>query len=145
VIDAHRDEHCLEVMLPFILECFGQIPILPLLVGGARPEDVARILEATYKDGDLPLISSDLSHFLTYDQARARDGDTLQSILEGRWQHLAGDDACGHIAIGGLIQFAESRRWEPTLLDYRNSGDTAGDRRRVVGYGSLAYYAADCG
>lgn len=137
--EAHAEEHCLEVMLPFLLEVVGAVPIVPLLVGAASPAQVDAALEAVLRDDDLLLISSDLSHFQPYDAARSRDLATLRAVTEGRSNALGPYDACGYKGLGGAIRLATRQGWSTTLLDYRNSGDTAGDRDRVVGYGATSF------
>jgi AmmeMemoRadiSam system protein B len=143
VPEAHDQEHCLEMMMPFILALWDSVPIVPLLVSHAEPADVVRILEEIMTPGDLLVVSTDLSHFLPYDEARNRDLDTLHTVLEGRWRELGPHDACGYVGLSALIQFAHQRHFKGTLLDYRNSGDTSGDQVRVVGYGALAYRSTD--
>ena len=143
--EAHRHEHCLEMMLPFIGTRWSRMILLPFLVSQASPDAVRDILEAVYTPDDLICISSDLSHFLNYDEARRRDAQTLYAIQQGQWKSLKTTDACGSIPIAGLIQFARQHNFTSTLLDYRNSGDPAGDRDRVVGYGALAYQPSDSG
>jgi MEMO1 family protein len=140
---AHADEHCLEVMIPLLLERFGQLPILPLLVGAASAADVEAALARALRPGDLLLISSDLSHFLPYDEARRRDLQTLDDVVAGRWSELTGYDACGHRGLAGAMRLAARRGWRAELLDYRSSGDTAGDRARVVGYAAVAFASPD--
>jgi len=142
-LEAHHEEHCLEMMLPFIISLWGKVPILPFLVSRAQPAEVTHLLEELCRAGDLICISSDLSHFLTYDKARVRDFHTLDTITDGRWDELGPHDACGYTAIAGLIKLAERRNLVASRLDYRNSGDTGGDRDRVVGYGALAYTPVD--
>ncbi|MCB9731143.1 MAG: AmmeMemoRadiSam system protein B [Deltaproteobacteria bacterium] len=141
VPEAHAEEHCLEIELPFVLETLGDVPIVPLLVGRATGEQVARALAATLRDDDLLLVSSDLSHYQPYDEARAQDLTTLAAIAAGRGEELDGHDACGYRGIQGALQVARSRGWRPEVLDYRSSGDTAGDKRAVVGYGAVAIVA----
>jgi len=143
--EAHDQEHCLEMMLPFIGTRWGSIPILPLLVGHSSPHHIQQVLEHIFSPGDLICVSSDLSHFLTYAEARERDLQTLESIRTGRWEALGPEDACGCTPIAGLIQFSRRRHLICSVLDYRNSGDTAGNRERVVGYGALAYRTTDSG
>ncbi|MCB9788786.1 MAG: AmmeMemoRadiSam system protein B [Deltaproteobacteria bacterium] len=136
---AHAAEHSLELMLPFVLECLGALPIVPLLVGDAAPEAIDAALEALLRPGDLLLISSDLSHYLPYERARDRDRRSLDAVLEGRWSALGPYEACGHAGLGAAMRLASRRGWQARLLDYRNSGDTAGGRDRVVGYGAVAF------
>ena len=139
VPDAHADEHCLEILLPFIAEAVGEVPILPLLCGRTRADDVARALEAALRDDDLLVISSDLSHYEPYDAARERDLATLAAVIDGRGDALGGYDACGYIGIQAALAVGARRGWRRTLLGYQSSGDTAGDRSAVVGYGAVAF------
>jgi hypothetical protein len=143
VSDApHAAEHSLEVQLPFLQVVLDSFDILPIAIGLSLPEQVARVLDAAWDDADrLFLVSSDLSHYHTYDEARLLDDGTTQAILERR-SDVPDEQACGAGAINGLMQVARRRGLAVELLDQRNSGDTAGDRSRVVGYGSYAIYDA---
>ncbi len=136
---AHRREHSLEVQLPFLQRVLGEFNVLPLVVGTARPEEVAQVLDALWTEDVLPIISSDLSHYLPYDTARRVDRDTADHILrlEGP---LENGRACGAAAINGLLLVARRRGLRAELLDLRSSGDTAGDKSEVVGYGAFAFY-----
>lgn len=138
--DAHQLEHSLEVQLPFLQEMLSDFSLIPLATGQCSAEEVARCLEYLWGGDDtLILISSDLSHFHPYEEAQHIDHDTCDLILK-KFSQLNGDQACGCRGINGLLHFIEERDYEVTLLDYRNSGDTAGDKDRVVGYGSFAVY-----
>jgi len=133
-------EHSLEVHLPFIRQALGPVSVLPILVGGAAPETVAKTLEALWGGPDTAIvISSDLSHFLDYAAAGKRDAATSQAIERAEGDGLGGHDACGYVGIRGLLAHAKARDLRITALDVRNSGDTAGDKARVVGYGSYAF------
>jgi len=137
VDDAFAREHSLEVHLPFLQRVMGEFAVVPLLVGESDPEDVADALErAGIDDETLIVISSDLSHFLDYSAARERDQDTAARIVAG--EAVGPQDACGCHAIAALLVLARRHDWNITLLDLRNSGDTAGDKQRVVGYGAFA-------
>lgn len=137
--DAHRHEHSLEVHLPFLQVLLGELSLLPLVVGEAAPAQVAAVLEALWDDdGTLFLISSDLSHYHPYAEATRLDRGTSARIERLDWAHIDGEHACGCRAINGLLKFADSRGLRATTLDLRNSGDTAGDRSAVVGYGAFA-------
>ncbi len=136
---AHEREHCVEIMLPFVAVCFGaETPIVPLLVGRAGELQVVDVLDRCVRVGDLLVVSTDLSHFLPYAAACARDRATLAGVARGETAHLDGESACGHRGLAAALALARRRRWRVQLLDYRNSGDTAGDRGRVVGYGAAA-------
>jgi AmmeMemoRadiSam system protein B len=137
---AHAREHSLEVEVPFLQVALeGPFTLIPLLVGDADPSDTARILDVLWGGPEtLIVISSDLSHYLPYNAARRADADTAQSILAFR--PLARDDACGAAPLNGFLAAARERGLRGELIDLRNSGDTEGDRRRVVGYGAFAFY-----
>lgn len=138
--EAHAQEHCLEVQLPFLQRVLGAFTLVPLVVGEASPGTVATVLEALWGGPEtLIIISTDLSHYLDYDTARTRDAATCAAILAGR-TGLSGEQACGCRPLNGFLQHAARRGGELTQLDYRNSGDTAGSRDRVVGYGAFAWY-----
>lgn len=137
---AHALEHSLEVQLPFLQKTLLDFSLVPLAVGDATPEEVAEVLERLWGGPEtLIVISSDLSHFLSYAAAKNIDGDTARRILDLRGP-LGHDQACGGTPINGLLLAARRHHLQPQLLDLRNSGDTAGDRSRVVGYGSFAFF-----
>ena len=136
---AHAPEHSLEVQLPFLQRVLDRFAIVPLVVGDATPQAVAGVLDALWGGPEtLLLISSDLSHYLPYDSAEAMDADTVRRILALEWP-LPDGGACGARGINGLLVAASARGLTPELVDRRNSGDTAGDRARVVGYASVAF------
>ncbi len=135
---AHRDEHCLEVQLPFIQVLSNELKIIPLLVGEASPQEVCNLLQSIWQPTDLILVSSDLSHYLPYAEAVHKDGLTSEKIC-GFDAKINGSEACGCRAIGGLLIFAKQKGWKIECLDLRNSGDTAGDKSRVVGYGAYVF------
>ena len=137
---AHRDEHGLEVHLPFLQASLASFAIVPIVVGNAGESEVAAVLNALWGgDETLILISSDLSHYLAYDEAVRMDRMTSDAILRFAPEDIGPDQACGRIAIQGLLITAEFHHLNAHLLDLRNSGDTAGDRSRVVGYGAYAF------
>jgi MEMO1 family protein len=136
---AHAQEHALEVQLPFLQTALGDFKLLPLAVGMATPEQVAEVLELLWGGEEtLIVISSDLSHYLPYELARSMDRDTAQAVLHLQ-QPLSHEQACGGTPINGLILAARKHHLVPHLLDLRNSGDTAGSRDGVVGYGAFAF------
>jgi AmmeMemoRadiSam system protein B len=143
--DAHALEHCLEVQLPFLQSVLGSFRLVPLVVGEATPAEVAEVLDALWGGEEtLVVVSSDLSHYLDYRTAQEVDGETARAIraLEPLRSH---DQACGATAINGLIELAHRRRMEVEQVDLRNSGDTAGGRGRVVGYGAFAFREIEAG
>lgn len=136
---AHAMEHSLEVHLPFLQTVLEDFTLLPLAVGAATAEEVAEVLDHVWGgDETLIVVSSDLSHYLPYEAARAKDHATAQDILA--LEPLAShDQACGATPVNGLLLAARRHRLTPHLLDLRNSGDTAGSRDEVVGYASFAF------
>jgi AmmeMemoRadiSam system protein B len=134
----HAQEHCLEVQLPFLQMLFDDFTLLPLVLGSIAPEDVGAALAAVWGDAaTLILVSSDLSHYHTYEQARQIDAVTSASILR-REPTLVGEQACGSVGINGLLHLASQRNLAVSEIARCNSGDTAGDKSRVVGYGAFA-------
>lgn len=136
--EAHQLEHSLEVHLPFLQTVLHNFKLLPLAVGMAGDRDVAEVLETLWGGPEtLIVVSSDLSHYHDYDTARQIDSVTAQTILRGT--AVTHDQACGGTPVNGLILAAKRHGLTPHLLDLRNSGDTAGDPSRVVGYAAFAY------
>jgi AmmeMemoRadiSam system protein B/AmmeMemoRadiSam system protein A len=137
---AHAMEHSLEVQLPFLQQTLGTFTLVPLAVGEASAQEVAEVLELLWgSDETLIIVSSDLSHYLPYAQARHSDEQTARMILD-RIPSLNHEQACGATPVNGLLHNAARHQLRPHMLDLRNSGDTAGDRNRVVGYASFAFY-----
>ncbi len=134
-------EHADEVQVPFLQKTLGDFSLVPVILGEADPAAAAKALAAILDDRTLVVASSDLSHFLPYADAVKRDRKTLDAICSGDLGRITTDDACGAIPIRILLELAKSEGWKAELLDYRNSGDTAGDKSRVVGYGAVAFYA----
>jgi AmmeMemoRadiSam system protein B len=137
---AHASEHSLEVHVPFLQSVLGAFELVPIVVGDASPGQMAQVFDLVWGGEEtLIVVSSDLSHYLPYEAARLRDRDTAQAImhLEAR---LVPDEACGCAPINGLLLAARQRGLVPEQIDVRNSGDTAGDRARVVGYGAFAFH-----
>lgn len=138
--EAHAPEHCLEVQLPFLQSVLTDFQLVPLIVGRASAEEVAEVLDKVWGSSEtLILVSSDLSHYHDYKTAQRVDADTSKAICSLQ-ADLVGEQACGCYAVNGLLNAAKSRGMKIKQLDLRNSGDTAGDRSRVVGYGAYAFY-----
>jgi len=138
--ELHAGEHCLEVQLPFLQRLFKDIAVLPILVGQVAPEETASLIEHLWGDEEtVILISSDLSHFLSYDEACALDAEAVAAIERLDPTGLAPEQACGRHAIRGLLTHARSCGLRATTVGLCNSGDTAGDKARVVGYTSVAF------
>lgn len=137
---THAHEHSLEVQLPFLQEVLGDFALVPLVVGSATVEEVAELIELLWGGPEtLVVISSDLSHYHPYDEARAMDEATVRAIMAMRTD-IDHEQACGATPVTGFLDVARRRGLSPELLDLRNSGDTAGGRGRVVGYASLAFW-----
>ena len=142
---AHAQEHSLEVHLPFLQRALDDFALLPLAVGNAPPEAVAEVLERLWGGPEtLIVVSSDLSHFLTYAAAQQVDRDTCSHILD-LCTDIRPEQACGAFPVNGLLLAARHHGLQPQLLDLCNSGDTAGDRQRVVGYAAFAFHENDHG
>jgi len=139
--EAHQDEHSLEVQLPFLQTVLDKdIGLVPLLVGDARPEDVADLLETLWDGPEtLFVISSDLSHYHDYHTAQHLDQATSMAIRQLNPDAIDYPQACGRTPLNGLLHAARHHNLQATELDLRNSGDTAGSRDRVVGYGAYAF------
>ena len=138
--DAHALEHSLEVHLPFLQTVLAEFRLVPLAVGHAEPEEVAEVLDVLWGGSEtLIVVSSDLSHYLAYAQAQRVDRATCDAILALRTD-IDHEQACGATPVAGLALAARRRKLAPELVDLRNSGDTAGDKDRVVGYASFAFY-----
>jgi AmmeMemoRadiSam system protein B len=136
---AHAQEHSLEVHLPFLQTMLADFRLVPLAVGDATAEEVAEVLERLWGgDETLIVVSSDLSHFLPYADARTIDRQTAAKILALR-SDVSHEEACGGTPVNGLALAARRHGLRPAMVDLRNSGDTAGDRQRVVGYGAFTY------
>ena len=147
IFDAtHAQEHSLEVHLPFLQVVLDAFSVVPLVVGEASPGDVAGVLDALWGGPETVIVvSSDLSHYLDYDQARVMDAETAMAIESLDASAISRDGACGRFPVGGLLQIAKRRGMTVTTLDLRNSGDTAGSKDRVVGYGSWMFQEARSG
>ena len=134
---AHALEHSLEVHLPFLQETLADFKIVPIVAGDATPEQVADVIAALWGGEEtLIVISSDLSHYHDYATARQLDQETSDRIEKLQYELLTSDSACGKVPISGLLKLARDKALSVKTIDLRNSGDTAGDKARVVGYGA---------
>lgn len=141
VLDAaHVMEHSLEVQLPFLQEVLGEFSLVPLAVGDASSEEVAEVLEKLWGGPEtLIVISSDLSHYHDYRTAQKMDLATSKAIESLRPEDIGYEQACGRIPISGLLLAAKKHGLRAQMIDLRNSGDTAGPRDEVVGYGAYVF------
>jgi AmmeMemoRadiSam system protein B len=138
--EAHALEHSLEVHVPFLQKVLADFTLVPLAVGYATPIEVAQVLEKLWGGPEtLIVVSSDLSHYLTYRSAQNTDRETCDAILELRTD-IDHEQACGATPVSGITLAARKKGLKPDLIDLRNSGDTAGDKSRVVGYASFAFF-----
>lgn len=137
--EPHVPEHALEVELPFLQVIFGALPIVPLLFGLTSAGAVAAALAPVWTARTLLVVSSDLSHYEDYEDARSHDARTAHVIETLEECAIGPADACGHLAIRGALIEAKRRGNSALRLDLRNSGDTAGDKQSVVGYGAWAF------
>ena len=138
---AHRDEHSLEVQLPFLQEILGEFSLIPLVVGDAERHEVAEVINRLWGDEHtLIVISTDLSHYHEYNEAKQLDRATSDAIKNLKPDLIGYEDACGRNGLKGMMTVAEEKHLSVDILDLRNSGDTAGDKGRVVGYGAYVFH-----
>ncbi len=137
---AHAEEHSLEVHLPFLQEVLGEFKLVPLVVGEASAQEVGEVLERLWGGPEtLIVVSSDLSHYHDYATARRLDAATSEAIERLRYEDIGYEDACGRVPVSGLLYVARQRGLHGKTVDLRNSGDTAGPRHQVVGYGAYVF------
>ena len=138
---AHEQEHSLEVHLPFLQVVLNDFELIPLVVGDASKKDVAEVLELVWGGEEtLIVISSDLSHYQSYKVAQQIDRATSDAIEQLQPDQIHYDMACGRNPVNGLLEVARRKHLHAKTLDLRNSGDTAGPRDRVVGYGAYVFH-----
>jgi hypothetical protein len=138
---AHVPEHSLEVQLPFLQLTLPDVQVVPMLFGQTDVDAVAADLVDHLGEDDLIVVSSDLSHFYPQQQAEKLDHSLLDALMEGDISGVMHGEACGRAPIAVVMEIAQRKGWQPHLLDYRTSGDTAGDTSQVVGYAAVAYTA----
>lgn len=140
---AHDNEHGIETQLPFIARRWQGMPIVPLVVGSTTPERVAKLIDHIAAPDDLFVLSSDLSHFLTEEDASKIDIETATMIERGSWTGIGSANACGSRAVAGWLASKTGSATKVLRLGMGNSGDVTGDKSRVVGYGAWGFYAVD--
>jgi AmmeMemoRadiSam system protein B len=137
---AHNNEHCLEVQLPFLQYLLDDFTLIPLVVGITPPAELYPLIDSLWNGPEtLFIVSTDLSHYHSYQQAKTLDHATSQAILQLN-SNITGEQACGCQALNGMLLTLQKKGLDITELDVRNSGDTAGSKEQVVGYGSYAFY-----
>jgi len=140
--EAHREEHSLEVHLPFLQSTLQHFTLVPLVVGDATPAEVCEIIAHFWDSpGTLIIISSDLSHYHDYETAVKLDKITSRAIEHLALEEIGYDHACGRNPVNGLLLYARQHGLTAQTIDLRNSGDTAGPRNQVVGYGTYVINA----
>jgi Predicted dioxygenase len=138
--EAHSEEHCIEVQLPFLQETLDDFVLIPLVVGETKTEQIAELIyQFTEDEETLIVISTDLSHFYDYDTAKRNDLCTANAIESLELDKIYSENACGAQSLRGFLSVAKKKDWEVLRLGMCNSGDTSGDRDRVVGYGAWAF------
>lgn len=136
----HIPEHCIEVELPFLQSILKDITIVPILIGESYEKELSDVLKKYIDEETLIIVSSDLSHYYTYDEAKKLDRQCVETILKNDIIGMYNQEACGKYPIITLMYLAKQFGWEAELIDLRNSGDTSGLKDRVVGYGAIAFY-----
>jgi hypothetical protein len=140
--EAHRLEHSLEVHLPFLQQVLDGFTLVPLVFGRTDAETIDEVLQQLWGGQEtLIVVSSDFSHFHDYEEASAMDRQAAQAINKLAPEELSSEQACGQLAIRALLLAAKRHELQPNMLDLRNSGDTAGTRDRVVGYGAFEFHS----
>lgn len=138
--DAHHLDHAIAVQLPLLQRSLQEFRIVPLLLAGGEPAEVAEVLRLLWGGEEtLVVVSTDLSHYLSYDEARRRDWRTAAAIINLDFEAIGRDEACGYRAIAGLLLAAQEHGLQARQVDLRNSGDTCGGRDCVVGYGAFVF------
>lgn len=139
--EAHTHEHSLEVQLPFLQEVLESFKLVPLVAGEATPEQVSAVLERLWQDtATVLVVSSDLSHYHDYATAQRMDQATTLAIENLQPEAISHESACGRVPVKGLLTLAKRKGWTARTVDVRNSGDTAGSKDRVVGYGAYVFH-----
>jgi AmmeMemoRadiSam system protein B len=138
--EAHTREHSLEVQLPFLQLVLGDFSVLPAVTGDSSHAEVEDLFDKLWGGPETVLIvSSDLSHYYESQVARRLDQATAEAIRQLKPDDVLEEQACGRLAICGLLRAVRKRGLEASVLDLRNSGDTAGPRNQVVGYGAFGF------
>jgi MEMO1 family protein len=137
--EAHTQEHSIEVQLPFLQTVLKKIFFTPLCYGQISAKELAQKTSELLDDETVLIVSSDFSHYYSYEDAKELDAISIEIISSLDLARADLIDACGKTGIHALMIMAKEKKWKPVLLEYRNSGDTAGDKERVVGYAAFAF------
>lgn len=136
----HTWEHSVEVQAPFLQQTLKEFTIMPVVFGQVDPEEAWKVLIKYVDEKTVLVASSDLSHYYPYDVAKRMDASCTKAICELDIERMKGEEACGKLPILTLMYIAKQKGWKAKLLDYRNSGDTAGDKSGVVGYAAIVFF-----
>jgi AmmeMemoRadiSam system protein B len=138
----HIKEHSLEVQVPFLQKVLNDFSIIPVVYGQVLYQIVEKVIEEIKGDKNdvVVVISTDLSHYYPYKTARYIDLNCIKAVEELNLKYLSSCEACGKIGMEAIIDFAKKHNLKSSVLDYRTSGDTAGDKESVVGYLSAIFY-----
>ena len=139
----HTWEHSVEVQFPFLQRTLTRFEVIPIVFGRVEPAKVAKAIEKYVDDSTLVVASSDLSHYYAYDDAKRLDDACVKAVCDLDIQRMEGQEACGKGPILALMHLARTKGWKTRLLDCRNSGDTSGEKSRVVGYAAIAFYSEE--
>ena len=138
---AHSSEHSLEVQVPFLQKIMKKdYELCPLLTGDVVPSVLAEALAPLMDRKTFLISSSDLSHYYPYEKALKLDSIANDAVPNLKFEKLKGAEACGITGVQTLMHVAKSLKWKGKMLEYKNSGDTAGDKSQVVGYGCYMFY-----
>jgi MEMO1 family protein len=139
---SDQHEHAVEVVLPFLQVYLKEFTFIPMVIGQVDDRKCFEAIDPLADENTLLVVSSDLSHYLPYEQAVAVDKDTIDNILSANIKVISEKEhcACGRIPILVLLHMAKKYGWQPVLLQYANSGDTAGTKDKVVGYAAIAFF-----
>lgn len=140
VPEADFNEHSIEIELPFLKFCLKDFEIVPLLIGNVDSKWLASELINYINKDTVIVVSVDLSHFYSYEEARKLDQLTIDTILKLNDKNIPDLEIDSPYAVMTLINICKSLKWKPELLQYKNSGDVTGDKSRVVGYASIIFY-----
>ena len=137
--DAHAKEHSLEIEIPFLQKQLSDFELVPILIGSISDEQFKDILLKYVGENDLIVVSVDLSHYHSYDEALQLDGYTIDKILKLDYDGIYSAEIDAQWAVAGLLRIAREKDWKPRLLYYANSGDVSGDKSSVVGYSAIVF------
>ncbi len=143
ILEAHIEEHCLEVQLPFLQYVLPRFEIVPIIFSEISYEYLAMVLEKYQTENSLIVVSSDLSHYYPYEIARKIDSHCNSAVKSLDVSELDQCEACGKTGIAAAIYLAKKNKWKSKILKYATSGDTAGPKNQVVGYGAYAFYGGE--